>query len=100
MIVDTAHTVATYHLGAGKPARAAEAAQIALRTGSSEDTPSLDLMMACDVQGNRAQGDAYVKRILANHDAEVEADLPPRTFQILNRRDRLSKSNGTAAGPS
>ena len=92
MIVDTAHTVATHHLGADEPMRAIDAAQVALRAGSSEDTPLLDLMMASDAQGNRAEGDAYVKRILANHDAEVEEDLPPHTFQILNRRDRLQAS--------
>ncbi|MDT0263799.1 hypothetical protein, partial [Jatrophihabitans lederbergiae] len=78
---------------AGQPARAVDAAQVALRAGSSEDTPLLDLMIAFDAQGNRAEGDAYVKRILANHDAEVEEDLPPHTFQILNRRDRLSHAN-------
>ena len=54
--------------------------------GSSADTPLLDLIAANEALGNTAQADAYVKRIMANHDAEVEEDLPPRTAAILRRR--------------
>jgi hypothetical protein len=86
MIVDVAHTVATHHLAAGEPELAAAAAQVALRAGSYEDVPLLDLVAASDAQGNRAEADAYVARILANHDADVEEDLPPRTAEILYRR--------------
>lgn len=89
MIVDVAHIVATHHLAAGEPDLAASAAHIALKAGSSEDVPLLDLVAACDAQGNRAEADAYIKRILANHDAEVEEDLPPRTAEILHRRQWL-----------
>jgi nucleoid-associated protein YgaU len=89
MIVDVAHIVATHHLAAGEPYLAASAAHIALKAGSSEDVPLLDLVAACDAQGNRAEADAYIKRILANHDAEVEEDLPPRTAEILHRRQWL-----------
>jgi hypothetical protein len=88
MIVDVAHTVATHHLAAGNPARAAAAARVALTAGSFEDVPLLDLVAACDAQGHRAEADAYVARILANHDAEVEEDLPPRTAEILFRRQQ------------
>ncbi|TKJ18019.1 LysM peptidoglycan-binding domain-containing protein [Blastococcus sp. CCUG 61487] len=86
MIVDVAHTVATHHLAAGEPELAAAAAKVALRAGSYEDVPLLDLVAACDALDNRAEADAYVARILANHDAEVEEDLPPRTAEILFRR--------------
>jgi nucleoid-associated protein YgaU len=89
MIVDVAHIVATHHLAAGEPELAASAAHIALKAGSSEDVPLLDLVAACDAQDNRAEADAYIKRILANHDAEVEEDLPPRTAEILHRRQWL-----------
>lgn len=93
MIVDVAHIVATHHLAAGEPALAVTAAQVALRAGSSEDVPLLDLVAACDAQDNRAEADAYVKQILANHDAEVEEDLPPRTAEILYRRQWLSRAS-------
>lgn len=93
MIVDVAHIVATHRLGAGEPELAANAAQFALLAGSSEDVPLLDLVAACDAQGNRAEAAAYVKRILANHDAEVEEDLPVRTAEILFRRQRLSSAS-------
>lgn len=87
-VVDVAHVVATFHLGSGEPERAAAAAQVALRAGSFEDVPLLDLVAACDALGNHAEADAYVARILHNHDAEVEEDLPPRTAEILFRRSR------------
>ena len=92
MIVDVAHIVATHHLAAGEPELAVSAAQVALRAGSSEDVPLLDLVAACDAQDNCAEADAYIKRILANHDAEVEADLPPRTAEVLHRRQWLGKT--------
>lgn len=93
MIVDVAHTVATYHLGAGEPERAGEAAQIALMAGSTEDVPLLDQVAACDAQDKRAEADAFVKRILANHDVEEEEELPPRTAEVLMRRQWI----GTAS---
>ena len=86
MIVDLAHTVATHHLAAGEPEQAAAAAQVALRAGSSEDTPLLDLAAACQARGERAQAESYIKQIMANHDAQDEEDLPPRTYEILRRR--------------
>ena len=89
MIVDVAHIVAIHHLAAGEPELAVSAAQVALKAGSSEDVPLLDLVAACDAQDNRAEAAAYIKRILSNHDAEVEEDLPPRTAEILHRRQWL-----------
>jgi hypothetical protein len=93
MIVDVAHIVATHHLAAGEPELAVSGAQVALRAGSSEDVPLLDLVAACDAQDNRAEAAAYIKRILANHDAEVEEDLPPRTAEILHRRQWLGHAS-------
>ena len=86
MIVDVAHTVATHYLAVAQPELAEAAAEVALKAGSYEDVPLLDLVAACDAQGKRAEADAYVARILTNHDAEVEEDLPPRTAEILFRR--------------
>ncbi|GHE06879.1 LysM peptidoglycan-binding domain-containing protein [Klenkia taihuensis] len=88
VIVDVAHVVSTHHLGNGEPERAIAAAQVALRSGTYEDVPLLDLVAACDALGNSAEADAFVARILANHDAEVEEDLPPRTAEVLFRRSR------------
>jgi hypothetical protein len=93
MIVDVAHLVATHHLAAGEPQLAATAGQTALKAGSNDDVPLLDLVAACDAQDHRGEADSYVKRILANHDAEVEEDLPPRTAEILFRRQRLNRAS-------
>lgn len=92
MIVDVAHTVATHHLAAGEPERAADAAQVALDAGSMEDVPLLDQVAACDAQDNRLEANEFIQRILANHDAEVEEDLPPRTAEVLRRRQWLDAS--------
>ncbi|WP_088284918.1 LysM peptidoglycan-binding domain-containing protein [Kineosporia sp. A_224] len=92
MIVDVAHVVATHHLATGRPDLAAAAAQVALAAGSTDDVALLDLVAACDAQGNRAQADRLVARILANHDAEVEEDLPPRTAEVLHRRRWLDRA--------
>ena len=93
MIVDVAHTVATHHLAAGEPDRATEAAQVALNAGSKEDVPLLDLVAACDARGHRLEAKAFVQRILANHDAEVEEDCPPRTAEVLRRRQWLDNAS-------
>jgi len=89
MVVDLAHLVATHHLAAGEAERAAAAAQTALRAGSSEDTPLLDLVAACHARGQTAQAESYVRQILVNHDADEEEDLPPRTYEVLRRRHWL-----------
>ena len=44
------------------------------------------VVAASEALGNTTEADAYVKRIMANHDADVEEDLPPRTAAILRRR--------------
>ncbi len=83
MIVDVAHTVAIRHFGAAEPERAARAAQVALKGGSYEDVPLLDLVTACLTLDKEAEAEVYVRQILSNHDAEVEEDLPPRTAEVL-----------------
>ena len=93
MIVDVAHTVATHYLGAGRPEFSAAAAEVALKAESYEDVPLLDLVAACDAQDKRAEADAHIARILANHDAEVEEDLPPRTAEILFRRQWTGRAS-------
>lgn len=87
MIVDVAHLVATHHLSTGRPDLAAAAAQISLMAGGHDDVALLDLVAAADAQGNQGEARAWIQRILANHEAEVEEDLPPRTAEILHRRN-------------
>ena len=86
MIVDVAHLVATHHLTAHRPAQAADAARVALKAGCHDDTPLLDLIAACDAQGLPGEAAAWVRHLLSNHGVEVEEDLPPRTADILHRR--------------
>jgi len=95
MIVDTAHTLADRHLGAAEPKLAAEAAQVALRAGTYDDIPLLDLIAACLAQDQDAEAEGYVRQLLSNSGVEREEDLQPRTAQVLFRlrrrwRDRAS----------
>lgn len=92
MVADTSHAVALHHLGRDEPQRAADAAQVALLAGSTEDTPLLDLLAASDALGTEAESSSLVGRIMRNHDAEIEEDLPPRTFAAL-----LSRTSGGSA---
>lgn len=91
LIVDIAHQVATHHLSVGEPHRAEQAARRAM--GAFDDAHAvpdiclLDMVWACDAQGRWAEGDSYVQRIIANYGTEIE-DCPPRTFQILDRRQQ------------
>jgi hypothetical protein len=86
MIVDISSKVVTHELGRGDPAAAMRAAQVPLKAGSSDDTVLLNMMKAHDAAGERAAGDECVKQILASFDVEDEVDLPPRTAEILRRR--------------
>jgi hypothetical protein len=88
MIVDTAHTVAGHYFGTDEPQKAAKAAHIALRSGTYEDVPLLDLVQASMALQQEAEAESYVRQIMNNHDAEVEEDLPPRTAEVLFRLRR------------
>jgi LysM repeat protein len=88
LIVDVAHQLATHHLAAGEPALAEKAARIAMSAcDPADDTSLLDLIWACDAQGRRAEGDAHAAQIQTNH-GDVLEDCPPRTYQLLLRRQR------------
>lgn len=92
-IVDLAHTVATHHLAVGEPDRAEAAAKIAVVATRGVDNASdislLDLVWACDAQDRRAEGDAHVKQILRNHTTDDLEGVPPRTYDVLRRRQFL-----------
>jgi len=92
MIADVAHLVATHHLAGDEPEPAAAAAQVALMAGSAADEVLLDLVAACHAQGDEDGGDGYVKKIMRNHAADAEEDIPTRTYQILLRRGWLPKT--------
>jgi DNA-binding SARP family transcriptional activator len=92
-VLDVAHLVATRALADGEPARARAAAEVALRIGARDDQALLDLVAASHAEGNRAAAASYVRRIMANHDAEVEEDLPPRTYDILRRHQWLPEAS-------
>ena len=96
MIADVAHLLATHHLAAAEPEPAADAAQVALLAGSAADEVLLDLVAAAHARGDGDSGDGYVKKIMRNHSANVEEDIPPRTYEILLRHNWLPKPTRSA----
>ena len=88
-IVDVAHLVATHALATGDLELARTAAQTALRGGDVGDTGLLDMVAVCDAAGHRAEAASCVQQILEHHNAEVDEDLPPRTYDVLRRRQWL-----------
>ena len=86
MIDDTADTLARYLLENDDPERAAWAAHVAIQAGDESDAPLLNLLRAADARGDHAEANEYLRRIMANHDAEVEEDLPPDTYDLIRRR--------------
>ena len=92
-IVDLAHAVATHHLAVGEPDRAEAAAKIAVIAArgveNASDISLLDLVWACDAQDRRAEGDAHVQQILRNHTTDDLEGVPPRTYDVLRRRQFL-----------
>jgi hypothetical protein len=95
MIVDVAHVVATHHLAAGDADAADAAARVAILAGTSDDVALLDLVAVCDARGHHAEAEQVIRRIMNNHDADVEEDLPPRTAEILYRRQWLPRVPGS-----
>ncbi len=91
MIADVAHLLATHHLAVDEPEPAAAAAQVALMAGSAADEVLLDLVAACHARGDEDGGDGYVSKIMRNHCADTEEDIPTRTYEILLRHHWLPK---------
>lgn len=97
MITDLAHLVATNLIAAGRAEKAEWAAQVALQAGDNSDVPLLDLVAASVATDQHATAEHYARLIMGNHDAEVEEDLPPRTYEVLNR---LLWTPGQRASPA
>ena len=89
-IIDVAHTVATAALADGDTVTAQHAVDVALSVGPADDRPLLDQAAVLDAEGRHAELAATVRRIRAHHEAEVEEDLPPRTYEILLRHGWLA----------
>jgi nucleoid-associated protein YgaU len=91
MIDDVAHEIADYYLPedpqqSADPHRATEAADVALRAGSTSDTPWLDKMRAAYQLGRIAEAETYVRRIVENNPSgDEEEDLPKSTYDVLLR---------------
>jgi len=90
MVADTSHILATHLLATGEPEAAMAAAQVALLAGSYGDEALMDCAAACFARDLTAEGASYVRRIMANHDAEVEEDLPKHTYEVLLQRGWLA----------
>lgn len=92
MIADTAHTVAVHFHAVGDPLQAAEAAKVALLAGGPTDAALLDLVEACYAMGQDGEAARWLQELMVKHDAEVEEELPRRTYDVLLRKGWLGKA--------
>ncbi|MBT0774268.1 hypothetical protein KIH74_35320 [Kineosporia sp. J2-2] len=88
LITDIAHTYADYCLATGNPAAARDVSLVALKAGGRDDTTYLDLVSAADALQDTTAARRWVQKLLREHDAQVEEDLPPWTADQLHRRAR------------
>jgi hypothetical protein len=84
-VVDVAHDLAIRLLVAGDPAAARWAAEQAQLADDADDRPFCDLMTAAHAEGKTAEVRGLLNRLMRLHEADVEEDLPPATFELVNR---------------
>ncbi|RBY81538.1 LysM domain-containing protein [Blastococcus sp. TF02A-26] len=87
-VCDVAHQVVTAALADGDLAAAGTASATALLVAPDDEQVLLDAMWVAFHQGNRAEAETYVARIVQIHDGEDEMDLPMSTAETINRARR------------
>jgi hypothetical protein len=87
MIADTANTAGQFLLDDGDLEQASWAARVAIRAGDQSGAPLLILLQVAEKRGNQAEAKEYLRQIMTIYDADVEEDLPPRTYEIIRRLD-------------
>ncbi len=87
-ICDVAHQVITAALAGDDPTTAGTASATALLVAPDDEQVLLDAMWVAYHQGNRAEAETFVARIVTVHDGEDEMDLPMSTAETINRARR------------
>ena len=94
-ICDVAHLVVTSALSEGDLEAARAASNAALRVAPDDENVLLDAMWVAFRDGNRAEAESLVARIVAVNDGDDEMDLHLRTAETIARarRDFLSDAS-------
>lgn len=87
-VCDVAHQVVTAALADDDLAAAGTASATALLVAPDDEQVLLNAVWVAFHQGNRAEAETYVARIVAVHDGEDEMDLPMSTAETINRARR------------
>ncbi|MBE7190700.1 hypothetical protein [Jatrophihabitans endophyticus] len=85
-IVDVANIVVTRALDEGDLLLARRVAEKSAAIESGSDRPLLDLAAVCEAEGRTAELGATVRRIVTQHGAVVEEDVPADTYNVMLRR--------------
>ncbi|WP_029429680.1 LysM peptidoglycan-binding domain-containing protein [Blastococcus sp. URHD0036] len=88
-ICDVAHQVVTAALGEGNLEAARAGATTALRVAPDDEKVLLDAMQVAFSEGNRAEAEAHIARVVVVHSGEDEMDLPLSTAEAISRARRL-----------
>ncbi|TFV88104.1 LysM peptidoglycan-binding domain-containing protein [Blastococcus sp. CT_GayMR20] len=84
-VCDVAHQVVTAALTADDLDAARTAAATALLVAPDDEKALLDAMEVAYREGNRAEAETYIARIVEVHDGDDEMDLPLSTAEAINR---------------
>ncbi|SDG04381.1 LysM domain-containing protein [Blastococcus aurantiacus] len=87
-ICDVAHLVVTTALADDDLDAARTAVATALLVAPDDENVLLDAMWVAYREGNRAEAETYVARIVDVHDGDDEMDLPMSTAETINRARR------------
>jgi DNA-binding SARP family transcriptional activator len=87
-VCDVAHQVVTAALADEDLDAARTASAAALLVAPDDEQVLLDAMWTSFHQGNHAEAEAHIARIVAIHDGEDEMDLPMSTAETVNRARR------------
>jgi nucleoid-associated protein YgaU/DNA-binding SARP family transcriptional activator len=87
-ICDVAHQVVTDGLRRDDRDAARTASTTALLVAPDDETVLLDAVLVAYREGNRAEAETYIGRIVELHDGEDEMDLPLSTAEAINRARR------------
>lgn len=87
-VCDVAHQVVTAALADDHLGEACAASAAALLVAPDDEQVLLDAMWTSFHQGNHAEAEAHIARIVAIHDGGDEMDLPMSTAETVNRARR------------
>ncbi len=97
-ICDVAHEVVTVALDEDDVDTARTACSTALRVAPDDEKVLLDAVRVAYREGNRAEAETHIARLVDVHDGEDEMDLPLSTAEVVNRARQQYLDRASSTG--